>query len=132
MPAGEAGRHDVAARLGRLGEGVHDAADLGRHQDLVTLRAPEPRAHACLREPIAVMGGRIEHLDAARERLLDGRDRRFLVEQLIEVAKRASPLADHGKRESLAVPSLYASRFHVTSEASKGASSRSLTLAASS
>ena len=115
MSAGEAGRHHVAAGLGRLGEGVHDAADLGRHQDLVALGAPEPRAHPGLRQSVAVMRRRVEHFDPAGERLLDRRDRRFFVEQLIEVAKRPGPLADDGKRQPLAVPSLYASRFHVSS-----------------
>ena len=66
------------------------------------------------------MGRRVEHLDAARERLLDRHDRRFFVEQLIEVAKRAGPLADDGERQPLAVPSLYASRFHISSKASNG------------
>ena len=125
MSAGEAGRHHVAARLGRLGEGVHDAADLGRHQDLVALGAPQARAHPRFRESVAVVRRGVEHLDAARERLLDRRDRRFFVEQLIEIAKRPGPLADDGERQPLAVPSLYASRFHV---ASKSVPSRQLAM----
>ena len=36
----------------------HDAADLGRNQDLVALRAPEPRAHPGLRQPIAVVSNK--------------------------------------------------------------------------
>jgi hypothetical protein len=40
VSAGEARRHHVAARLGRLGERGHDAANLGRDQDLVALGAP--------------------------------------------------------------------------------------------
>ena len=125
MSAGEAGRHHVGARLGRLGERVHDAADLGRDQDLVALGAPEPRAHPGLRQSVAVMRRGVEHLDPARERLLNRRDRRFFVEQLIEVAERAGPLADDRERQPLAVPSLDASRFHDSSTSVQRPSSRS-------
>ena len=75
-----------------------------------------PAPNRGFREPVAVVRRRIEHFHAARERLLDRRDRRFFVEQRIEIAKRPGPLADHGESQPLAVPSLYASRFHVSSE----------------
>ena len=62
------------------------------------------------------MWGRVEEPDAARERLLNSRNLRFFIKQLKKVAHRGGSQPDDGERQILAVPSLYASRFHVASQ----------------
>jgi hypothetical protein len=119
----------IARAVAAPGEGLGDAADLGRDHHVLATRAPQRRADAVLGEAVAIERGGVDQADAGGEGCLDRRDCARLVEVCIEIAERR---AAETKRRDLKVGAAERSNGERGSRHRKpGARSRCITMCTS-
>ncbi len=96
----------------RLMERIHHPPNFGGNDDFVPRNTAQAGAEARFGKTISVMRRSVEQTNASLISLFDRRDRHLLIEQLIKVADRPHPLANHGERQIRPVASFETTHLH--------------------